>query len=298
MTVYVVGSLNQDVFLGVPALPAPGETVASTSMETAHGGKGLNQAVAAALAGAAVKLVGAVGADPAGQDLREFAQSKGVDTTNVSSREDPTGTAHILRAADGANCIVITAGANDTVGPDLVGTALADLGPRDVVVVQGEIPVKASERAISAAITASARVVLNLAPVVAYSPQFVAVADPLVVNEVEAAAMIGAAEPVLVGALRADRDRLAALATSVVITLGADGAVVLRGPDETHFAAPVASRVVDTTGAGDAFVGVLAARLASGADLSSATASAILAATDCVSRPGAADSYGKGFRSC
>jgi len=296
VSVFVVGSLNQDIFLSVPTLPLPGQTLAGTAIGLAHGGKGLNQAVASARAGGSTALVGCVGDDPAGVDLTSFARGVGVDVSGVSLSPGPSGTAHILRAASGENCIVIIAGANGEVTGEHVRSGLSRIACDDVVVVQGEIPVAASEAAIQIAEESAARVVVNLAPVVGYAPNSLQHADPLVVNEGEAADLLHltAAEV----SQRPDAAALALreLAASVVVTLGAGGAVVAADGRVEPVAAPRAELVVDTTGAGDAFVGVLAARLAGGMSVVDAARSAVAAATLSVATPGASDSYSDLFR--
>ncbi len=295
MSVHVVGSLNQDVFLSVPTLPAPGQTLAGSAISLAHGGKGLNQAVACARAGGVTTLVGCVGDDPAGVDLTAFARAAGVDVSGVSVSQDPTGTAHILRAADGENCIVVIAGANGAVAREQIEAGLAGIARGDIVVVQGEIPVSASDRAIGIAVESGARVVLNLAPVVEFSPITLQHADPLVVNEVEAGLLLQLSAEEVAADPRAAGARLLDLASSAVVTLGAAGAVVVEAGGISFVEAPRPDRVVDTTGAGDAFVGVLAARLSRGKSLDEAARSAVAAATFSVAMPGASDSYSDVF---
>jgi len=296
MTVFVVGSLNQDVILDVPAMPRGGETLASTGLTYARGGKGMNQAVASSLAGGVTALVGCVGSDSAGESLLVFAGASGVDVSGVQKVDGPSGTAHILRSETGDNCIVITAGANARLESSRVAEALADLSAADIIVVQGEVPLTASETAIRVAVQVGARVVVNLAPVVPLSADALRFADPLVVNEVEASSLIGVTEDVLNADPVAGALVLAQQAVSAIVTLGPAGAVVVENGVARLVPAPTAARVVDTTGAGDAFVGVLAARLSQGRPLVEATSSALAAATDSVSRPGAADSYRESFR--
>lgn len=296
MAVYVVGSLNQDVFLDVPELPRSGETLAGRGLTYAHGGKGMNQAVACALAGGQTAMVGCVGSDAAGEDLITFAHRAGVDMSKVARVDAPTGTAHILRSSNGDNCIVVTAGANGELTPAYVEAALARLVSGDVVVVQGEVPVTAIETAVRLVHASGARAVVNLAPVVALSAQTLSQADPLVVNEVEAAALLQVTEQSFRADLVRHSQRLLGQATSAIVTIGAAGAIVVEDGQATRVPAAEATRVVDTTGAGDAFVGVLAARLSQGQSLCRATASAVAAATQSVSRPGAADSYTDSFR--
>jgi ribokinase len=296
MRVHVVGSLNHDVFLSVPALPRPGETLAGTGIEDAHGGKGMNQAVASACAGADTAMVGCVGGDAAGSELVDFARTRGVDVAGVGVVSGPTGTAHVLRADGGENCIVVTAGANAKVENAQVDAGLAGIAAGDLVVVQGEIPVAASERAVRVAEEAGARVVINLAPVVSFSGAALRRADPLVLNEVEAAWLLRVTPEEVAAAPEAAAARLLAHASSVVVTLGAAGAVVGTPGHSERIPAPATAQVVDTTGAGDAVVGVLAARLSRGQSIVDASRSAVAAATQSVTRRGASDSYSDAFR--
>ena len=296
MSIYVVGSLNQDIFLSVPTLPRPGETLASTALAHAHGGKGMNQAIACARAGGQTSLVGCVGNDPAGHELVAFARASGVDVSGVSAVAGSTGTAHVLRADSGENCIVVTAGANQEVDPARVGAGLAAITATDLVVVQGEIPVTASEAAIGIGSAVGARIVVNLAPVVEYSASALLHADPLVLNEVEAAWLLGVEPGEITAAPEVAGRRLLERAKSAVITLGAAGALVATPDGVAAVPAPAAAHVVDTTGAGDAFVGVLAARLSRGSSLLDASRSAVAAATLSVERPGASDSYSDVFQ--
>lgn len=275
--VVVVGSLNHDSRIEVVRRPNPGETVLAESQAWGHGGKGGNQAVAAARAGARVRMVGAIGDDDAGTAQLEELAAFGVDVSGVRRvLGRATGRATIVVTPDGENSIIVLPGANALVDP---GTpdAYRDAA---IVVVQTEIGVQPAERAAEAAIAAGARLVVNAAPVVPAPSPLYAHADPLIVNEheaVEIAPDCQEASPKRMAELL----RAASGARSVVITLGARGCVV-AGDETAVVRTPPVDGVVDTTGAGDTFVGALAAGLANGATLREAAVRASQDAGRCV----------------
>ncbi|GIG28300.1 PfkB family carbohydrate kinase [Cellulomonas marina] len=265
--VRVVGSLNEDLTVTTHRAPGPGETVLGRDVARGAGGKGGNQAVAAARAGARTVMVGAVGRDDAGTRLLAGLVDEGVDTSCVQRVGSTTGLALITLDDDGENRIVVVAGANASLGAAHVRASLGALAPGDVVVAQGEVPPAAVEEAGRCAADAGALLVLNLAPVVDVD---LAAAAPavLVLNEREAALL----DPS--GREAADRaERLCRrTGAAVVVTAGAAGAVVASSGGVRRAAPVPAAQVVDTTGAGDAFVGALAAGLAAGEDLDGAVA--------------------------
>jgi ribokinase len=289
--VVVVGSLNRDYVFGVERLPAPGETVLAAEMSVGSGGKGGNQAVAASLTGARTVMVGAVGGDEDGRALLADLEAAGVDTYPVDVVTGvPTGRAFIAVSSDGENCIVVAPGANQRCDPDGVSSRLRPLlGPGVVVVTQTELPLRTVEAVLAVAAEGGCRAVLNLAPVLPLADRFLKSCDPLVVNAAEAAALLGrdldGVEAALDGALALQR-----LATSVVVTLGRDGAVVAAEGVLEHVATePV--RVVDTTGAGDALTGALAAALSRGERLTDAVRFGVRAGTYAVTGAGAQAAY-------
>lgn len=286
--VWVVGSCNVDRGWRVDRHPAVGETVLGTVGGTTAGGKGLNQAVAACRAGAEVVLVGAVGDDDDGRRLRGLAAAEGIDVTRVAVVEGvSTGTALVVVAADGSNTVTVDPGANAHL---VVGDL--PIEPGDVVVAQLEVPPTAVAAAFGAARAVGARTVLNPSPAGAEGP-LLDLADVLVVNEPEAAGLARAEGAPPAGAAAA-RDLATALAAgrhAAVVTLGAAGAVA-AGPAAPHGVAVPGREVeaVDTTGAGDCFLGVLAATLAGGRSLPAALERANRAAALSVTRAGAAAS--------
>lgn len=263
--VVVVGSLNVDLVARVERLPRAGETVPAAGLQRLAGGKGANQALAARAAGARVVLVGAVGQDEPGRAYAARLSDRGVDARlQLAPPGIPTGTAFVLVDEAGENCIVVVPGANDYATAEL-----PDLRPGDVLLAQLEVPLGTVATAVRRAADLGARVVLNAAPYAALSADVVACADPLVVNEVEAAAL---ADSGLVPG-------------SLLVTFGAAGA---QWDDLRVEATAVPDgEVVDTTGAGDAFCGALAAALAGGADRRVALDAAVAAGAAAVRRVGA-----------
>lgn len=284
--VTVVGGINHDVTVRVERRPVPGETVVGDGPVTSPGGKGANMAVAAARAGVGVALCGAVGDDAAGREQVDALVAAGVDVAHVAARADhATGAALIVVTPDGENAIVVGTGANATLSDDEVTAACTGAA---VVLAQTEVGARPVE---VAARTAGIRLMLSPAPVVPLAPEVLALADPLVVNEEEAAELAGAADASTV------RERTGA--RSVVVTLGAAGAEVADGGGVRRVPAPAVA-AVDTTGAGDVLTGTLAAALAGGASLDDALAVAVTAAAESVAyagarvsrRPGSRDSRG------
>lgn len=285
--VVTIGSIHLDQQFLVRDLPQAGETVLASSVLRGLGGKGANQAVAAARSGARSALIGFVGADAAATDLLARLDALGVDTAGVISVEgSESGAAAVVRARSGANQIIVSAGASAK--GDLSDVLLLEAISRcKVLILQGEISPSLSRRAAVAAASAGVRVVINLAPVIDLG-EALSVADPLVVNEIEATQLLGVAPGEDVWSLA---ERLRGHARSVVVTLGSDGAVFVGDAGSAHVPAPLPARVVDTTGAGDAFVGSMAARLALGDRLSDAVEFAVTAATRSVEYAGAAEGY-------
>jgi len=286
--VVVVGSINVDEVIGVATLPAPGETVLGWERATGLGGKGANQAVAAAVAGGEVALIGAVGADAHGAAALEQLAKHGVDTSMVATLEETaSGRALVILSEDGENEIIVIGGANQAMDERALSRdALRDAA---VMVVQGEVPPKVNQAALRMAAELGVRAVVNLAPVQDLGGHL-ATADPLVVNEIEAGQLIGAELRSAQDVVDAAPD-LRGLARSAVVTLGASGAVLITPDAIDHIPAPRPERVRDTTGAGDAVAGVLATALAQGLELRAAVERAVRAASLSVTEVGAAASY-------
>ena len=284
--VIVVSSVNVDLVVAVERLPGPGETVVGGRFARHHGGKGGNQAVAAARLGAETAFVGAVGEDSFGDEARTALADEGIDLRGlVRLNGEATGVALILVDAQGENSIAVAGGANVALQPEHVREALATLQPRsgDVVLVGHEIPTAVTGEALRIGRDAGATTILNPAPAGGLDSATLVLADILTPNRGELAALAGdAGSPGR--AAEALRDRLSLRA--VLVSLGSDGALLVESQGVTTLSA-ASVRVVDSTGAGDALNGALAAGLAAGLPLAEAAARAVLAASLAVTRAGA-----------
>ncbi|MGN6699899.1 MAG: ribokinase [Thermomicrobiales bacterium] len=283
--VVVVGSVNTDLVARARTLPRPGETVSGASFMVAGGGKGANAAVAAARQGAAVALVACLGDDDFGVARLADLAREGIDLAGVRrSSVASSGVALIVVDERGQNSIVVVPGTNGLVTPPMAEEVT--LAPGDVMLTQLEVPLPTVEAALRRAHAARAVAVLNVAPYQPAVAELLPLVDVLIVNELEAADLLGAPP------LTPERapDAAAALRTrgagAVAITLGGDGAVIAAADWHDRLPAPAVT-VVDTTGAGDAFTGTLAAGLAAGLHLRDAAVRAIASGSLAVTRAGA-----------
>ena len=278
--IVVFGSINLDLVTRVSRLPSPGETLIGSGFASYPGGKGANQALAAARAGALVRMYGAVGRDAAAGSALALLRDGNVDVSGVRAVDASTGCATIVVDDAGENAIVVVPGANEKVDPEAVPGGI--LSPGAVLLLQQEVPASANAALIARAARAGMRIVLNAAPARALARDLLAMTNVLIVNESEAVSL----GPLLGWPPEAGAFAAAAAADiaglEVVVTRGAAGAISVRGSDGIHVAAPRVD-VVDTTGAGDAFVGAFAAALDAGDDrfaaLSVAAAAGSLACT-------------------
>ncbi|MDF1605406.1 ribokinase [Nocardioides sp. YIM 152315] len=288
--VVVVGSVNRDYVCRVDDLPTSGQTVLGGQASVGSGGKGGNQAVAASLLGARTAIVARVGRDDDGRAVAKDLAEAWVDTTEMVATGTRTGLAFVMVDERGENSIVVAPGANDLLEARTTARAVRSmLAPSGVVVTQAEIPEPAFDAAVRAAGDVGARAVVNLAPYRPIAADLLALCDPLVVNESEASGLLGRQ----VRGVDQARDAVAELAgrcRSVIVTVGAAGAVVGRRA-EIDVVAAEAVAVVDTTGAGDAFTGALAAALGAGCELVEAARIGVRAGTYAVCRPGAQASF-------
>lgn len=284
--VCVLGSINMDLVVRTPRLPAAGETILGGPFESFPGGKGANQAVAAARMGAPVMMIGCIGADSYGEQMRDVLVGEKVDVSNVAQRADAATGVALITVDDehGENTIVVAGGANLTLTPVDVNTARSAIEAADILLMQLEIPLEAVAHAAAIARGAGVRILLNAAPAVKLPDALLAGVDVLIVNRGEAALLAGADaedDPAGVATHLAGVVRDAS-----VITLGAEGALICD--DEKTRRIPAAFvRPIDTVGAGDAFAGALAAALARGTDLDEAGRLASAAGALATTRRGA-----------
>jgi ribokinase len=297
--IVVVGSLNADLTIYCERLPQPGETVQGNGFAVNPGGKSANQAVAAGRLGGHVSLVGAVGKDANGAMLEASVAGAGVDVGHVRTSTEPTGVAVIAVDARGENNIIISAGANGTLSPADVADAGDVLEEAAVVSLCLEVGMDTVLAAARAGHDAGATVLLNLSPYAEIPPALAGLADVLLVNAHEAALFLGVSVP---GAgapadeWEAARERFAARGIQqVLVTLGSQGSVVLDSlaspGSRVTSVQPTQVHAVDTTGAGDAFTGAVAVRLAAGDALADAAAFASVAAALATTRKGTQAAY-------
>jgi ribokinase len=292
--VVVVGSVNADLIVQVERRPGPGETVLGGDLVVRPGGKGANQAVAAARLGAGVTFVGCVGSDAYAGLLVESLVEAGVDVRELHRVPGPSGTALITVTPDGDNSIVVSPGANARMTPDRLGGLTDLLTAARILVLQRELPPATVERAALLAGERGVRLLLNLAPPARLPATVLALCDPLVVNQHEAAVLLPRFAGVPPGRASVGPDDLTDLLAlgprSVVLTLGSHGAVAGWPEGRAQVAAPRVA-AVDTTGAGDALAGALAGRLADGDVLTDAVEYAVRVGSTAVMRRGAQPSF-------
>jgi ribokinase len=259
--ILVIGSLNADLVVRAPRFPAPGETISGDDLAIIPGGKGANQAVAAARQGASVSMLGRVGKDGFGDFLLDNLKNNHVDTSLVQRDDAATGTAIIVVDANGQNSIVLSPGANGKVTPADI-TPASFLDPK-LVLLQLEIPIESVIHTTASAKARGMRVLLNPAPARPLPDELIAQVDFLVPNETELSLLTGMPVTDIISAESAARMLLAKGARTVIVTLGASGALIVTARMATHIPA-FQVNVVDTTAAGDAFIGGFASGLLRG----------------------------------
>jgi ribokinase len=276
--IVIAGSANMDVVGLAERLPLPGETVLGDSFVMNPGGKGANQAIAAARAGGDTTFLGAIGSDSFGVTINARLTASGVDTRHVRTSYGASGVAVIMVDRAGENSILVSPGANNTF-TRLTAAERRAIERADVLVCQQEIPPETVLEAAHAARAGGTRVVLNAAPARTLAPDLLAAVDLLVVNEVEAQAITGHSEP--------DMDALLTVVPRVVLTLGGEGAWYAERDGRSERVPPFRVEVADTTAAGDAFTGALAVAWGEGRDLVDAVRWASAAGAACVRKVGA-----------
>lgn len=296
--VAVIGSINADLSVNVERHPLPGETVLGSGGELSPGGKGGNQALASARQGAETIMIGAIGTDPYADVATRLLREASVDLTYVTTNPGPTGLAIVAVDPGGENNIIVVPGANATLTPLHIAAADEALATCAVAVIQGEIPVETIETASRILEPLGVRQILNLAPVLNLSLEVLRRSDPLVVNEHEAAQILLETQNRVITPATTEAEYGQKLATalvesgitSVVVTLGSAGAALATTEYAIHINSPKVE-AIDTTGAGDAFVGALAASLAAGDNLQIACQRAVRVAAHSVTGHGAQTSY-------
>ncbi len=286
-----MGSSNVDLIVRVPRLPRLGETLVGHSAHLGFGGKGANQAVMAARLGAQVTMVSCVGRDVFGDSVLRNYRDQGIDTAHVRvDAQHVSGIAPIFVDDEAHNVIVIVPGANLALSPDDVRRAVPAIRGADAVVCQLEVPVETTLEAFRVAASGRARTILNPAPAATLPDELLRLIDLCVPNESEAELLTGQTVDGVAGATAAARALLARGPRAVIVTLGAQGALLLDASGPTHLpAVPVAA--VDPTGAGDAFIGSLAVFLAEGRSLRESARLASAVAALSVTRIGAQASF-------
>lgn len=286
--VVVVGSLNMDLVVRVPYMPAPGETILGTKFQTIPGGKGANQAVGAVRMGAQVTLIGRVGDDEFGKALTDNLTNDGVDVSHVSvDPDEATGIAIITLDQGGQNSIVVASGANMALTPEDVRTAWQKIDDIDIVVMPLEVLLDCIEETVRLAVENSVKVVLNPAPAQKLSDELLKNVDVLVPNESETALLTGLAVETIEKAEIAARRLLSKGAKTVVLTLGSRGALLVTPNEPSRELQPYEVEVVDTTAAGDAFVAALSVGISNGLPLEDAVQQANAAGALAVTKMGA-----------
>lgn len=283
MSVVVVGSINQDLIVMVPRYPQAGETVLGHGHLTGPGGKGANQAVAASRLGADVAFLGRAGNDPVGRQMRRAMSAAGIDVSGLGLDPDAaTGLAIITLDDRGENAIIVSPGANAYFVPGHLEPAAAVLDQAEVTLLQLEIPLDSVRRAAE---LAGNLLLLNPAPARPLPAELLAVVDVLIPNQSELGLLAGVPEPRSIDDSAAAAARIAGPG-AVIVTMGADGALVVTGSGAEHIPTPEVA-VVDTTGAGDAFCGALAEALARGERLMDAVSRAVVAGAAATTKIGA-----------
>jgi ribokinase len=287
--IIVLGSINMDVVVTAPRHPQLGETIFGDAVHFIPGGKGCNQSVAAKRLGGEVTLIGRLGKDGFGATMHSFLSEEGIDLAHLKMLEQAsTGTALITVSHDSENTIVVVSGANTQITPEEVSALPLDLGPDDVVVSQFEIPQAVILSLFARAREVGATTILNTAPAAAFIPGLLPLVSVLILNETELAFLTNTMQTDNIDDLaRAARSLQAMPEQKVIVTIGARGALYITADTMLHVPSP-SVKAIDTTGAGDCFVGALAVALAEQQPIEAGLTFANTAASISVQRLGAA----------
>jgi ribokinase len=287
----VVGSANIDLTFQTPRLPRLGETIAGTHFHLGYGGKGANQAVMAARLGAQVAMLAKVGGDVFGEQYLANFRANGIDATHVLvHRDGPTGAAAIVVDSLGENCIIVVPGANHALTPGDIRRAEGTIRSASAILGQLEVPVDTTLEAFRVAKAAGMRTILNPAPATALPDELLRLTDLCVLNEIELELLTGQKPTSPQQIHAAVRTLMERGPHTVILTLGAEGAAVFDGA-QTHRVAGIKVAAIDTTGAGDAFIGSLAVFLAEEMTCAEAAHKANAVAALTVTRPGTQASF-------
>jgi ribokinase len=285
--ILVIGAANTDLTAYVDRIPEGGETIHGTNFTTGFGGKGANQAVAAKRAGANVTLIAGLGADIFGENTKTHLEAEGIDTSGIFYGKEPSGVAHIWVDADGENRIIIIPGANLELTTEFISTAVLKISNLSIVIAQCELPQEFAIAAFKSAKAKNAITILNPAPAVKLSPELIELSDWIIPNQIE---FLSLANEVSTGDL-VEKIKNFYPGKNLLVTLGAAGAIMRTNDGEIIEISAPKTEVIDTTGAGDGFVGAFAAALNSGSDLRTSLEFAIKFASNSVSKKGAQSSY-------
>ena len=285
--ILVIGAANTDLTAYVDRIPEGGETIHGDIFATGFGGKGANQAVAAKRAGADVALITGLGTDIFGRNTKAHLEAEGINTSGIFYGEQPSGVAHIWVDAKGENRIIIIPGANLELNTEFIENAVLKISNLSIVIAQCELPQEFTIAAFKSAKVKSALTILNPAPAVKLSPELFELSDWIIPNQIE---FYSLSNEISGGDLVAQMKNLYP-EKNLLVTLGSDGAILRTNNGKIIKALAPKNEVIDTTGAGDGFVGAFAAALNAGKELQIALEFAIKFASNSVGKKGAQSSY-------
>ena len=285
--ILVIGAANTDLTAYVDRSPEGGETIHGNNFTTGFGGKGANQAVAAKRAGANVALIAGLGADIFGENTKEHLETEGIDTSGIFYGKQPSGVAHIWVDAKGENRIIIVPGANLELTEEFISNAVLKIVNLSIVIAQCELPQEFAIAAFKSAKIKKAITIFNPAPAVNLSTELIALSDWIIPNQIE----FNLLAKEITGRDLVEQIKNFYPDKNLLVTLGSDGAILRTNQGEIIKVSAPKTEVIDTTGAGDGFVGAFAAALNSGNELRAALEFAIKFASNSVSKKGAQSSY-------